>query len=156
LPVVVALGHVRIIAGRVGAIVPILRRVGLVIPIVRGTIVGIGVVIIPEIGRREPSQPNREAAATAAEAMVKPAAMEPAGVKPATVETTAGGVGGPGAPVISTGTASSTTAMFGAGDLRPAKRGDEQQSRSNAPENLPDFGPRCTAAALVHRSLHSN
>src|SRR5215469_159438 len=110
LPAGVALCHIRIIAGGVGAIVPGLSDTGpravaivrivavitgagilAVIPIVRIVsvipIIVVGKAVTPPIRRVDPSEP--EPAAEMPKAMVEPAAMKPTAVKAAAVESTA-------------------------------------------------------------------
>src|ERR1700730_17054812 len=98
LPAGIALGHVRVIAGGVGAIIPGLRRVGLtvfivglavIVAVIRiVAVIVVGVAVIPPVRRVNPTKPAAEPTAETPEAMVEPASMKPAAVKSAPMEPT--------------------------------------------------------------------
>jgi len=126
LPAVVALRHIRVIAGRIGTVVPSLRGVGLaviVISIVR---------IIAPPGINEPSTEEKPVVVKSAgvePAIVKSipvepttveAPMKPATMKPATVKSTKS------AAVEAT---AATVETSGVGGIWLAERGCAQQSR---------------------------
>src|SRR5689334_4888362 len=84
LPAGIALRHIRVIAGRIGAIVPTLRGVGLAI-----VIIAIVWPVIPPIGIRERSpeeEPVIAKSIAAKPAIVNSIPVEPVSVKPAPVE----------------------------------------------------------------------
>lgn len=93
LPGRIALRHTRIIAGGVGAVIPILRGIRLV-AIIGIAVTGVGIVIIPGIGQIEPAEPDRYAAAvepTAKSVAVKPS-VEITGVESVPVKSVTTGV----------------------------------------------------------------
>src|ERR1700730_5347447 len=98
LPAGIALRYVRIIAGRVGAVIPILRRrVGLavaVVSVIRRVVAPvIWITQSPPHPQPEPPPPaitsTAPVAAMPCEPTVEPATVEPATVEPATVKSAA-------------------------------------------------------------------
>src|SRR5271170_229259 len=88
LPAGIALRHIRVIAGRIGAVIPSLRGIGLAVIVIR---------IIAQPRKSERS--TKENPVIVESAVVEPATVEPAAVEPAAVKATAAtvetsGVGG--------------------------------------------------------------
>src|SRR6516162_3083682 len=141
LPAGIALRHIRVVARRIGTIVPSLRVVGLAI-----AIIAVVWIIVPQ---RICERSAKEKPVTVKSIPVEYTSMEPAAVeaaKSSAVEATK--------PAASVKTAAPAPAVRpGIGEVWLAERGRAQQRSRNC-QSSSVLRPRFMFARLVHRSLH--